>query len=90
MFEKFSDKSSRQKQKIFMKETLQRKQTRLNKHAIKKSKKPTTKQTQIQWTNKQMNEKRKIKSLPIITIKLFDDFQELKKKLNFKYAQGKK
>jgi len=37
-----------------------------------------------------MNEKRKIKSLPIITIKLFDDFQELKKKLNFKYAQGKK
>jgi hypothetical protein len=37
-----------------------------------------------------MNEKRKIKSLLIIIIKLFDDFQELKKKLNFKYAQGKK
>jgi hypothetical protein len=48
MFEEFSDKSCRQKQKIFMKETLLRKQTRLNKHAIKKSKKPTTKQTQIQ------------------------------------------
>jgi len=68
MFEEFSDKSRRQKQKIFMKETLLRKQTRLNKHAIKKSKKPTTKQTQIQWTNQQMNEKRKIKSSPIIII----------------------
>jgi hypothetical protein len=48
MFEEFSDKSCRQKQKIFMEETFLRKQTRLNQHAIKKSKKPTRKQTQIQ------------------------------------------
>jgi hypothetical protein len=47
MFEEFSDKSCRQKQNMFMKETLLRKQTILNKHAIKKSKKPTTSQTEI-------------------------------------------